>query len=87
VGVPDTNPVGLFIGREILPSPINTMWGKFYLDTPWLLINLNPIPANGILLFPAVVPGSPYAPYDVPMQALIGLNADSLSNLCVLEVR
>jgi hypothetical protein len=34
-----------------------------------------------------VVPLDPAAPYDIPMQALIGLNKDSFSNLEVLEVR
>ncbi|MHC4945332.1 MAG: hypothetical protein ACYTG7_20140 [Planctomycetota bacterium] len=30
---------------------------------------------------------TPPAPYDLPMQALIGLDPDSLTNLWVLEVR
>jgi len=40
-----------------------------------------------ILEIPATLPGSIPAPYDVPMQARIGLDPESLSNLFVLEVR
>jgi hypothetical protein len=51
------------------------------------MIPLVPIPGDGILVLPATIPGTPSAPYDLPMQALIGLESDSLTNLCVLEVR
>jgi hypothetical protein len=34
-----------------------------------------------------MIPSTPPAPYDIPMQALIGLDPDSLTNLEVLEVR
>jgi len=46
-----------------------------------------PIPANGVLVLPATIPATPPAPYDLPMQALIGMNPDSLTNLWLLEVR
>ena len=87
VGLPGTSPVGLFFGTGILEPPVPTMWGEFYLQSPLLLLPLPTIPSNGVLEIPATVPASPPAPYDVPMQALIGLNPDSLTNLCVLEVR
>ena len=87
IGLPRTNPVGLFFGTGILEPPIPTMWGEFYLKSPLLLLPLPTIPSNGVLEIQATVPMLPPAPYDVPMQALIGLNLDSLSNLCVLEVR
>ncbi|MHC4945032.1 MAG: right-handed parallel beta-helix repeat-containing protein, partial [Planctomycetota bacterium] len=87
VGLPGTSPVGLFLGSGVLDPPVPTAWGNFYLQAPWFLIPLVPIPANGVLVLPATIPGTPPAPYDLPMQALIGLEADSLSNLCVLEVR
>jgi hypothetical protein len=64
-----------------------TVWGEFHLQAPWFLIPLVPIPANGVLVLPATIPGTPPAPYDLPMQALIGLDPDSLTNLYVLEVR
>jgi parallel beta-helix repeat protein len=88
VGDPGTSPVGLFIGSSIAPSGIPTAWGWFHLEWPYVLIGpLEAIPSSGVLVLPAVLPGSPPAPYDVPMQALIGLNPNSLSNLFVLEVR
>jgi hypothetical protein len=87
VGLPGTTPVGLFIGSGILPAPANTMWGEYWLQAPWFLFPLIPIPSNGILELPNTLPGSIPAPYDIPMQALIGLNADSLTNLEVIEVR
>jgi parallel beta-helix repeat protein len=87
VGSPGTTPVGLFFGSGILDPPLPTAWGNFYLQTPWFMFPLTPIPADGILVLPATIPASPPAPYDRPMQALIGLNPDSLTNLYVLEVR
>jgi predicted outer membrane repeat protein len=87
VGLPDTNSVGLFIGSGILPTPATTMWGEYWLQAPWFLFPLVPIPSNGILELPKTLPSSIPAPYDIPMQALIGLNANSLTSLCVLEVR
>lgn len=87
VGLPGTNPVGLFIGSGVLSTPVNTMWGEYWLQAPWFLFLLTTIPSNGILVIPLTLPVSIPAPYDVPMQALIGLNDDSLSNLYILEVR
>jgi hypothetical protein len=87
VGRPATSPVGLFLGSGVLDLPLPTAWGSFHLQAPWLLIPLIPIPAEGVLALPATIPGTPPAPYDIPMQALIGLDADSLSNPWVLEVR
>lgn len=83
IGLPDTWPVGLFIGSGILHPPIQHKWGAFYLESPWFLFPLVPVPANGVLSFTAALPSTP-APYDIPMQALIGWE---LSNLFVLEVR
>lgn len=85
VGLPGTAPTGLFIGSGVLSTPLHHMWGDFFLEAPWVVIPLGlPMPADGILKVPATLPGSIPAPYDVPMQALIGLE---LSNLFVLEVR
>lgn len=86
VGLPGTSPVGLFIGSGVLPSALPTAWGFFYLQSPWLLYPLVPIPADGILVLPATVPIAPAGPYYIPMQALIGLDDDSLSNLEILQV-
>jgi hypothetical protein len=87
VGLPGTSPVGLFMGSGVLDPPLPTAWGDFYLKAPWFLFPLIPIPGDGVLIIPAVIPNYPPAPYDLPMQALIGLEADSLTNLFVMEVR
>jgi predicted outer membrane repeat protein len=87
VGLPGTNPVGLFLGSGVLSTPLNTLWGQFHLLTPWFLVPLNPVPSDGVLLLPASLPSSVPAPYDLAMQALVGLGADSLTNVCLLEVR
>jgi hypothetical protein len=87
VGLPGTSPVGLFLGSGVLDPPVPTMWGNFHLQAPWFMIPLVPIPGDGVLVLPATIPGTPSAPYDLPMQALIGLESDSLTNLYVLEVR
>jgi parallel beta-helix repeat protein len=87
VGLPGTSPVGLILGTGILENPVSTAWGSFHLEYPWFLIPLVPIPADGVLVLPATIPFTPPAPYDLPEQALIGLDPDSLTNLDVLEVR
>ncbi|MFH1999555.1 MAG: right-handed parallel beta-helix repeat-containing protein [Planctomycetota bacterium] len=87
VGLPGTNPVGLFIGSGVLDPPMHTKWGDFHLEQPWILVVLTPIPQNGILVLPSRIPLSYPVPQDIPLQALIGLNSDSLTNLFVLEVR
>ncbi|MHC4944128.1 MAG: hypothetical protein ACYTG7_14030 [Planctomycetota bacterium] len=87
VGLPGTSPVGLFLGSGVLDPPVPTAWGSFFLQAPWFLIPLVPIPGNGILVLPATIPATPAAPYDLPMQALIGLNPDSLSNYYWLTVQ
>jgi hypothetical protein len=87
VGLPGTTPTGLFFGSGVLDPPLPTTWGNFHLQSPWLMIPLIPIPGNGVLVLPTNIPTTPPAPYDLPMQALIGLEPDSLTNLYMLEVR
>jgi hypothetical protein len=87
VGQPGTWPVGLFIGSGVLEPPVQTSWGHFRLLSPWHLIPLPPIPGNGVLVLPATIPAHPPAPYNLHLQALIGLETDSLSNVYVLRVR
>ncbi|MHC4942115.1 MAG: right-handed parallel beta-helix repeat-containing protein [Planctomycetota bacterium] len=87
VGLPGTSPVALFFGSGVLDPPLPTAWGNFHLKTPWRMLPLVPIPGSGVLVLPATIPATPPAPYDLPMQALIGLDPDSLTNLFVLEVR
>lgn len=83
IGLPDSTPVGLFIGSGVMDPPLQHNWGDFYLEAPWLLFPLLPIPSNGVLEIPATLPGTP-APYDIPMQALIEWE---LTNLFVIPVR
>ncbi|MFH2000947.1 MAG: hypothetical protein ABIK28_14795 [Planctomycetota bacterium] len=45
VGLPGTLPVGLFIGSGVVHPPLHHLWGYFYLEAPWLVIPLMPIPA------------------------------------------
>lgn len=88
VGLPNASPVGIFIGSGILDPPLHHKWGDFYLMAPWFLIPFGvAIPGTGVLEVPATIPTSPSAPYDIFLQALIGLNSGSLTNLCVVQVR
>lgn len=84
IGLSGANPVGLFLGTQVLDPPLQHNWGDFYLDTPWWLIVLTPIPGDGVLTLPTTIPATPAGPYDVPLQALVDFE---LSNLFVLEVR
>jgi hypothetical protein len=86
VGLPYASPVGLWIGTGVLDPPLKSMWGDWYLQFPIFgpIIMPVPIPSSGILILPGVIPGSPPAPYSLPMQALIG---SELTNLCILEVK
>lgn len=85
VGLPGTTPVGLLVGSGVVDPPIPTIWGDFFLQQPWFLYGwLGTMPPEGVMVLPATLSLTPSAPYDVPMQALIG---DKLSNLSVIEVK
>lgn len=86
VDLPNTAPVGLFIGAGVLDPPLKTMWGDCYLKFPVIgpfMLGAIPSP-DGVLVVTGTLPGAPPPPYAVPMQALIG---SGLTNLCVLEVK
>ena len=87
IGLPGTTPTALFIGTDIRETPVPTPYGDFYLLPPRILVPLTAIPANGVLSLPTTVPTLPGPPYDIPVQGLVGLDSDSLTNLCVLEIR
>ncbi|MHC4946317.1 MAG: right-handed parallel beta-helix repeat-containing protein, partial [Planctomycetota bacterium] len=75
VGLPGSVPVDLFFSAGIVDPPMQVKWGLFYLEPPWIMISLTmPMPSSGVLIIPATLPATPSAPYDLPMQALIGLN-------------
>jgi parallel beta-helix repeat protein len=86
VGLPGTSPVGLCIGTGVLEPPIPSIWGDWYLQFPIIgPVDLGSITSpEGVLVIPSTIPGSPPAPYSIPMQALIG---DTLTNLCVIKVK
>jgi hypothetical protein len=84
---PGTSPTAILLGAGLLDPPAMTPWGLFYLQSPWLMIMLVPIPANGALVLPATLPGTPPAPYDIPMQAMFGAGPDALTDVFVMEVR
>jgi predicted outer membrane repeat protein len=86
VGLPGTAPVGLFLGSGVLDPPLPSMWGDWYLQFPIIgPLDFGSIPSpSGVLVFQAGIPGTPPAPYAIPMQALVG---PELTNLCVLEVQ
>lgn len=85
VGDPGTAPVGLFLGAELLDPPMPTLWGAFHIKPPYVLLApLGAISSNGLLILPVTLPATIPAPYDVPMQAMIG---SKFTNLCILEVR
>jgi len=88
VGEPETSPVALLVGSGVLADPLSTWLGDLWLEAPLTLVApLDPIPLDGVLVLAAIIPPMPQAPYDVAMQALIGINPDSLSNLEVLKIR
>jgi parallel beta-helix repeat protein len=86
IGFPGTEPVGLWFGSGVLDPPMPSMFGLWYLEYPWMgPIDLVSIPSpDGLLILPANLPPTPPAPYEVPMQALIG---NELTNLSVLYVQ
>lgn len=91
VGLPGTYPTGLWIGLAgVLDPPIETKFGQWHLNYPWIqLFPIQSIPSNGIFVIEEKLPQHWHhpAPYDLHLQGLVGLNSDSLTNLCVMEVR
>ncbi|MBU0754284.1 MAG: hypothetical protein KJ645_04040, partial [Planctomycetes bacterium] len=82
VGMPGTDPIILFFGSGILETPINTIYGSWFLELPFVYIDkLGPVPAGGIIPLPATIPVG--APPEIFMQAFIG---NMLSNACVMKI-
>lgn len=84
VGLPGASPNALLFGTDMLQTPTHTKWGLLYLQSPWIVVMLPAIPSSGILVLEDTIPAEPPAPYDVPIQALIG---SELSNATLIEVR
>jgi hypothetical protein len=83
-GFPDKEPVYLMLGSGVLDPPLPTAWGDFHLEAPVLLSPLASIPKKGVLSFPVMILAHPWAPYELPLQAIIGTE---LSNPAGIEVR
>lgn len=87
VGLPSASPVFLLIGGDVLQNPLGTKWGDLFLDPISFIVPLPSIPSSGVMVLEDTVPGQPNPPYDVPMQALIGLGENALTNLYIVEIR
>lgn len=87
LGLPDATPTGIFFGSGLYETPLPTKWGDYYLEAPWLVVGLGALPANGAMIIETNLPATPTASYDVFMQALIGLDSDSFTNVFVMKVR
>ncbi|MHC4945733.1 MAG: hypothetical protein ACYTG7_22205, partial [Planctomycetota bacterium] len=85
IGLPGTEPLGIWLGSGLYDPPLPSMGGLWYLKPPWILFGpLGTIPASGVMKIPTMIPASPPAPFDLYTQATVG---GELSNLFILEVR
>lgn len=88
VGIPGTTPIGICFGSGLVELPQTTPWGEFYLDSPWTVLWLDMvIDPDGVLIVREKIPLNSSAPCTVFMQAIIGLNPDSLTNPFIMDVR
>lgn len=84
IGLPD-EVIRLWVGSDILESSVYyPKYGTWYLEAPILLsIILGAIPSpSGVYILPVDIPVG-YTPWDIPLQAGIGME---FSNLCVVEM-
>lgn len=85
IGAPGSTPVGLFLSTAVLDPPMPCAFGLWHLQLPAFLIGpLGTLNLDGVMVLPTTLPTVPPAPYDIPMQAIIG---NELTNLCVMKVR
>jgi hypothetical protein len=91
VGIPGMTPVTLGLGSGIVDPPLATPYGPLYLALPlkgrW---SLGTVPAEGVLVWPAKVPGNLAPGIPCPLQALVGRPGNpgsTLTNLLVLEFK
>jgi hypothetical protein len=87
VGPPGAFPVMLALGSGIQDPPQQTPYGDLYLVLPPLFMaNIGTIPPEGILIYPATLPGF-WSPADQhPLQALIGAPGNPSSMLTNLQI-
>jgi predicted outer membrane repeat protein len=74
----------LLAGNGVLDPPWETPYGDLYLTAPFIVIDVGPVPWNGLIRVHQDVPPDIPAPLAIPLQALI---RERLTNLCVIEVR
>lgn len=72
----------LFIAADLLPAPIETMHGIWYLAAPIFPIHLGIIPGTGLIDIPWRIPSPLPGPMTVPLQCFI---PDALTNLCLVK--
>lgn len=85
IGYP-TAGVVLFLGSGTLSPPFQTQYGKVWLKAPILWKEyLGIVPADGLLIFSAVVPASWSTSTEHPFQALVGPLGGSWTRLTNLE--
>jgi hypothetical protein len=74
IGTPNANPVFIYVGSGVLPAPIPTPYGDWYLEFPVKILQLLPIPSNGFIAYELTMPWNvPFPPGTTfPMQTLAG---------------
>lgn len=85
VGEPGAGVV-LAKGSGVRYPPAQTPYGLLHLQPPFVRINLPPIPADGIRLYPAYVPTYWSCGEKHPFQALVWGSTPTLTNLMELQV-
>jgi hypothetical protein len=84
VGTPG-DAILLFVGSGVLDPPLSTVYGDWYLRFPLLFQGaFGFVPQGGVASCLLWISSSVPSPWDIPMQAGIGMK---LTNLCVMKVR
>lgn len=83
--LPYNGPMMLYVGSGVLGLPIVTPYGDWYLDLPVVFqAGLGYLSPDGAFCLPYTFAPDFPAPWDIPIQVLIG---SKLTELCVMEVR
>ncbi|MFH1999915.1 MAG: hypothetical protein ABIK28_09550, partial [Planctomycetota bacterium] len=74
----------LFWGADVLATPLSTLYGEWYLESPVIPILLGHFPWTGLIEFTVRIPPA------YPSHAIIPLQAyarGELTNLCTIQVQ